>query len=822
MSTAVPEWASPRTMARTYAALYNPLSWGVPVVMHETLWRLVYGDAPVRPRNKSWAHATPGSDVEREFAYTQRRRAAGERATELETQRRIKAIQVAAADATARDNDGGVGGGGGGDTSGAPSGLPLRQLLANERQNLLLTAAPLRHTFPRPPRIVTRDMPTRFFQLQHHDAHLCAIHALNNLANAVLLSPPDLLQAIEQVRPLDTLFASPEELALALLREGVFTVPLLLQMPDVLQLGDEPAGHQMPPLEHCVKLIEDAGGLVIFDGAGATGHYVALVRQPLDQADVGGLATIGPKEWCVFSTNAVVAHGYTIGTALASYMELVDSRDGLLVLLPLSLEPLLTDTERRRSKEADLSGEDSGADQTRCTVLRTLLRRSLSEMRVTESPDRVDIRDIALPRPVAPVALDALVQFVADNRASYFDGTRAVNVASVMAAGSFAEQQIGAYGREIASVIALKRDGSTSGAALRESLLASLRQLRSTMFDCHVLPLLFAMRNSFRQFERLLPGSEWLRFFALCVAPTCLIDALQGSGPESVPRRIDGALCDTLGVLVQVCSNSASPLELLTLCRAQRLPHCDTLLAFVPILEHDVAGGGTLDGSPFIALLRQTLFAMPGESIDYTLLLDYYAPPPNSQTRFGVAARQYMVERAREFCSRVHDTDFSHGLIDHMAFAVSMVDHEAPEAAAAEHRDDQPRFLERLFELGVAEAASRVYGCFWRALDSRLPIVDNCARVPLPRGDSDGAGYDDWAATQPICNSTAALCVVPLSELPPHTGTDSSGGGGANYTALGPGRRTLDAAIAALGFQADEDDDVDDKVLPAHQRRRLN
>lgn len=826
-----PNWAQPRTMTRTYAALYNSLGC-IPTLMDVSLWRIVYGGAAMRPRNESWALAVQGSEIERHFAYTNQRRLVAKREAEGAVRERIGAIQ-ADADHSTRS--------------------VLKSRLASERIELLRAAAPTRHHFQRPPRTTLRAMPARHFEVQLHDAHLCGVHAVNNLANGVLLSPPDLLQAIELVRPLDNLFASPEELAVALLREGVFTVPILLQRDYLRRLSEGDEFDANDSVQHCLDLIDLAGGLVVYDGGGqidrsasTTGHFVTLVRQPkaplpvpgVSQPKLGGLDVIGDHEWCVFSTNSIVAHGYTIADALLAYMSAIRPDDyqgesggcNLLALLPLSLEPLFCDIERRTAgtntrrsaTSAPQSTEQLKRVAAHVSALRSLLRRSLSESTVTESADRDDVRDIAMPRPLTMLGLDAVVAFYDADVAqrNYYNGTGPINVASVIAARMFANDLIGGHGRELFVTLRDHEQQRISAEEARSSLLASMRQLRSAILDVQVLPLLFSMRVSFELFEMVIPGGEWLRLYALYAATTCAIAA----------RTVE-QLDDIINLIIDVCDNHERSLELLERCCAERLPHCDTLLAFVPIVQFELEEH---DRSPdrcrFIALLRQTLFAMPGEAIDFALLVDHYAKPEAAERRFGAAARDYMSARAAELAARIHDVEYARELTDCVAFDVRMIDAGAPEPSmiGVERRDEQPRFLERLFELGVGDAMRGVYGCYTRAPDQRAVIVDNAARVPLPDDDN-------WTATSPFCCPAACLCVLPLSTLPPLgappvnwrldsliAATAATAATSSSFTSAPPHRPPIGARSRVIVSSDEASDDDDVEIVHESSRRRLN
>lgn len=167
-----------------------------------------------------------------------------------------------------------------------------------------------------PPR--TERTRGRLFEVQD-DGYLCGLHALNNVARALVLDPPGLLSAIGTLRPAGdfdrtrdiTLYAQRDELFLAALRRGIVLAPLALSaLEDLDSLRGDASKY---PLRKCVeRLLRDAGGLLVLapgDG-GRGGHWVPLVPSPQD------------GRWLIYSFNKVIVDEPTVGDALRRFLEL--------------------------------------------------------------------------------------------------------------------------------------------------------------------------------------------------------------------------------------------------------------------------------------------------------------------------------------------------------------------------------------------------------------------------------------------------------------------------------------------------------------------
>jgi len=547
MSDAAPQWARPQSMARAYALLYNTLMVrNAPYLMSqmdESVWRLVFGSAACRPRHLSWARARNDNRESRAFVYAERRTTAQQLARQRELRGRI---------ATLRD-------------SADLTGALQERMVERARAELRRVEQPTAERFPRPPRDTHADLVHRSFQVQYHDAYLCGMHSLNNVANSVLLTPPDILQAIELMRSLEPRFAAYEELALAALREGVFLLPVKLTDPSDLNPLDY--SELAPRNKYFLDLLEEAGGMVVYEPGAPPelGHYVSLVYVPeADDPD---------SEWVVYSTERVVARGATAADALDRYVlgvlygaefgrnakyatgdgrerrrrDAAEARRTLrgaqghfVGLLPIALDALVDD-----ATQVNLMSSLDEKRRERVYVLRTLVRRALSQMRVDCGSD------LTLPPPISPGNFDAMCHFFTANRVHsddelHFDGLDVANVASFVTVRFTTDQTINKAMDALARRVLLELDSAAPWSAreARIDALATLVELRSFLRSMPALPLLFAMRDNFGKFSRLLSNRRWFRYFVLQLALTGVIASLRHGGAVApVPTRIVALLC---------------------------------------------------------------------------------------------------------------------------------------------------------------------------------------------------------------------------------------------------------------------------------------
>jgi len=854
MSAEVPKWAEPKAMARTYALLYNTLLvCNAPYMMSqmsEDVWRLVYGSASCRPRHMSWAKARDDNRESRAFVYAERRTTAQQLARQRELRVRI---------ATLRDSV---------DLTGAVQ----ERMVERAREELRRVERPTAERFPRPPRDTHAALANRSFQIQHHDAYLCGMHSLNNVANCVLLSPPDILQTVELMRSLEPRFAAYEELALAALREGIFLMPVKLTDPSDLNPLDY--SESAPRSKYFLDLLEEAGGMVVYQPSAppALGHYVSLVYVPE--------AEDPDSEWVVYSTDHVVARGATAADALDRYILSVlygaqfgkdaeygtgdtrerrrqeaaarcgvrDAQKNFVGLLPIALDALVDD-----STQVSLMADLSDKRRERIYVLRTLVRRALSEMRVQGSGD------LTLPPPISPGNFDAMAQFFAINRVHsddelHFDGLDVANVASFVTVRFTADQTINKAMDALARRALLELDSSAPWSALeaRDDALATLVELRSYMRSMPVLGLFFAMRDNFGKFSRLMSNRRWFRYFVLQLAITGLIETLRAGRGALVPVRIVVLLCfvgfcnlqaagvrlaatpaivrlyarvgelgderhkllplddapPNIGELVRRspatqrgplfsllinCSYDAS-LWLLQAIERARLPQlpCNATLAPLfaigesdrervsqqlpsaqRVAERDDSSIAYDQLSSFVTLLRVTLFALPFEHIDNTVVQKVATAvrsgtPTHTQlvSQMHEAASRFVREATTE---RLMAPERARDLVDALAFDARYTDDER-QADAAEWTGDaearsldsetKPRYTERLAQFGIDEAYRQTFGAFCLSADRRTPITDNVERLPLPRVPGN------WLTARPLVHESVLLACAPLHVLP--------------------------------------------------------
>lgn len=852
MSADVPKWADAKSMARAYALLYNTLLVrNAPYMMaqmDEDVWRLVYGSAACRPRHMSWAKARDDNRESRGFVYAERRVTTQQLARQRELRGRI---------ATLRDSV---------DLTGAVQ----ERMVERAREELRRVEQPNAERFPRPPRETHADLANRSFQIQHHDAYLCGMHSVNNVANRVLLSPPDILQTVELLRSLEPRFAAYEELALAALREGIFLLPVKLTDPSDLNPLDY--SESAPRNKYFLDMLEEAGGMIVYQPSPppALGHYVSLVYVP--EADDGD------SEWVVYSTDRVAARGATAADALDRYILSVlfgarfdkdakygtgdsretrrqqaaaacglrDSQMHFVGLLPIALDALVDDSTQTRMM-ADLSEKQ----RERVYVLRTLVRRALSEMRLEGAGD------LTLPPPISPGSFDTMCQFFAINRVHsddelHFDGLDVANVASFVTVRFTTDQTINSAMDALARRVLLELDSSAPWTApeARADALATLVELRSYLRSLPALGLLFAMRDNFGKFSRLLSNRRWFRYFVLQLAITGVIETLRAGRGALVPTRIVALLCfvgfcnlqaagvrlaatpaivrlyarvgdlgDERAALLPLddappniadlvrrspaaqrgplfsllinCSYDAS-LWLLQASERARLPQmpCNgTLSALFAISERDRdRAAEQLPGaqrvaerddssiaydqlSSFVTLLRVTLFAMPFEHIDNTVVRSSAAAlGPGAPT--GKSLAQQLRESGRRFAhefavDRLTYPERAAELIDALAFDKRYLHATDDQLAwtgddAARLLDDEskPRYTERLTQSGIDEAYRQTFGAFCLSADRRTPITDNVERLPLPRVPGN------WLTTRPLVHESVLLACAPLETLP--------------------------------------------------------
>ena len=826
-------------MNSTYALLYSTLvvcnAPYLPSQMEPELWRLVYGTAAARDRSMSWAYASGDNAEARAFCYTPQNKTREILQQEKTAKARI-ALLRASTDICGDDR---------------------KREVERERYMLDALRRQPNERFQRPPRVTLPEYRGRSFEVQEHDAYLCGMHALNNVANSVLLTPPDLLQAIELCRPLDSRYASWEEMCLAGLREGVFLLPLRLS--DVSDLNPLDETEALPARKFCLELIKRAGGLVVFEPSEsvATGHYVSLIYTRGAEYEAGteqDEEDDQDRDWCVFSMDEVVSNGRTAADALDNYffetMSLgIDKhvvtaakaetqrekrrgmlRDGtacwdplhFVGLLPISLDLLLQDATHGPRLDK------SKADIEWLHILRTVVRRALSEMRVEKTRDG---RDVNMPRPVSPGNFDVMCDFVVANSVDHdaedsdvdektrFDGLDTINAASVMFVRYNVDEEINRAVDELASLILRS---SSENDVLGETRLL-LVQLRSSLLTLPALGLFFAPKDNFDKMTRLVSNRRWLRYLAVVLGCTWLVERIDetaslplqqlalfcftgycsqqtggvklASWPgirdlflslatrrrellplDSVPRNVaQVALEAEVGVRTPLASlllRSSYDLVLWFLNACAPLP--------INLKPFKIVDGSLVDDKSqmfdeqahFIVLLRRSLFNLPFENNDHAQI-DNWMPPQPADTitmpaivdHFIVAACALVAGNLRDCASYIDVLGFDSRFAPRVG--EERVDYLARTAPLA--NDLSVHVLEdnkkpRFVERMMQEGVSSFYARTFGALNIR---ADD--RLPIT-DNLDRLPLPkvpgQWMSTRPYIRKSARLCMAPLHHLP--------------------------------------------------------
>jgi len=343
-----------------------------------------------------------------------------------------------------------------------------------------------------PPRV--ERVRGRAFEVQE-DGYLCGLHALNNVARALVLDPPDLLRAVGTLRPDGdfertrdyTLYAQRAELFLAALRRGVVLAPLsLAALEDLDSLRGAASAF---PRRKCVeRLLRDTGGaLVLAPGdRGAGGHWVPLVPSP--GAD---------GRWLIYSFNEVIVDEPTVGDALRRFLERrggvagASARATLSALQLAGAEYVALVPLHVLGADADDDRADDGA------VARTLAR--LWGRSLLANARLVDGRDIQFVSPLtSPLALHHVCNTLVVGHA--LSGSLFRRLATQFAL----DVELNGAANQLAAQLA-----TGDQAAVR----LALRQLRSLLREARGTGLMLdAERNGG------VPAAAWLRYAALLLA----------------------------------------------------------------------------------------------------------------------------------------------------------------------------------------------------------------------------------------------------------------------------------------------------------------
>jgi hypothetical protein len=340
--------------------------------------------------------------------------------------------------------------------------------------------------FERPERL---DVPEtgRSFETQTRDTFLCGLHAYNNVANSVLMTPPDILRTIELSGPLGSAYASLEDMQLAALRLGTFLMPVrVAERTDLVPLDRRQA---FPEQKCALGLLMAAGGMMLYlpNPGGQLGHFVSLTYNKRRRST--------DWRWSIHSMDRLETRGRTAAATLDNYIVsrvavgLRPKRarrerkrraqfmtqvagDNYVGLLPLSLSlvDVIGDAERRLSVD----------DRVLQVLQRSLLRRSLSELRARVEPSEPGERtryELTAPMPVAPNAIDELCFVISNgmeidtaaNRVtrSVFSGVDATNPASFVLRRHSIDSAINQKMEEFGSGLLLEFDANWTAESLQ-------------------------------------------------------------------------------------------------------------------------------------------------------------------------------------------------------------------------------------------------------------------------------------------------------------------------------------------------------------------
>ena len=500
-------WSFPEDMHRSYAFLFQTID-SLRVQMSPDLWHLVFGAPAPRDRLQPWTETVYYTRRHLQRSETEALRGAQQRLEDL--QRNEIGLDAHALHEVVRRQERAID--------------ILQQTIAQNRVMAF-----------RPPTRTTDRQSNSLFQVQS-DSVYCSVHALNNLARCVIFAPPDMLSAIECTRTLDEHCASPEDVMLMALREGVFL--LLVKLTGVGDADELDA--------ECVfgELLERAGGMIIYQPSRfGMGHYVPLVR-------IRG-------EWMIFSMSDVVVRSssaaealhayilYTNGIARTPHTSAREQRRAhattelpFIGLLPIGLDCLWDGAPDKAPQQLALS-----------IVVRSLLRRALSEWRLQSTAAGALFYDIWTPAPLPPAAINALHDSLACGASASvvtarFTGFELVNPASFLCSRYSVYCELNSAGETLAGAL-IHNNG--------DRVVEALRQLRSYILSVPAIDCLFMPRDAedtgthtpddvgveLRGVyeEALMTNRRWLRLVALAIASNAvlqLIDENDRTGSLSI------------------------------------------------------------------------------------------------------------------------------------------------------------------------------------------------------------------------------------------------------------------------------------------------
>ena len=760
-------WSFPTDMLKSYAYLFDSVA-TLRTQMSEDVWRLVYDSRPWRDRKCAWS---------REAFYTRQRLLQRELAELDAYNERLETLRENAFELSDEE---------------------MQEALRRQEKAIhtLQTTVGQERLMYFPPPSMHIDPATKApFQVQS-DSFFCAVHALNNVARSVLFTPADMLSAIECTRTLDEQCASPEDVQLMALREGV--VLLLVKLTDICDangLASGTAFHQ---------LLLAAGGMVVYQPNGySTGHYVPLVRVN--------------NHWLVYSTNSVVVHASSPDEALHTYIahstNVVQARhetahaarrrayalnqserEPFIGLLPLPLDCLWS--------------ESTQISRAGTILVQSLLRRALSEWRLVPANGGAVQFDLWTAPPISPCAITEIAWVIGDEAGPHrCEGTNRVNVASFISTRHTIQREL----NELAIALQLQKNAN------RDDLLALLRQVRSYLRSTPAIDCLFGVVEPNESYTTsqmaysyaLFSNRRWFRHIALLLATTPLIGELEreervsqetwsfvrlftllchsnlfGSGVPTPPEIIQltsGLSFDGLYKRQLPWHCVPAPLAAqierdgLSFVRSFQSYHASLwLLRALPgpplfnnqpavLAAFELRGYADADRNLFesdraallVRILRTTLFRLPIEAPQDALGEQWAFESDVLASRNMTSARRFVTHcRQAEIAL---DVDELHDIIDVLAFDRHYLDanRERGELVAT---DAQPRILERAARDGFDRMYARSFGRYDTVRDARAPATLNSERISLPQVP------DQWHTARIIA---PILTIASLRSLTP-------------------------------------------------------
>lgn len=578
-------WSFPNDMHQSYAFLFQTVN-TLRVQMSAELWQLVYNRPAARDRAVAWV---------RELVYTRRHMLASERKARDAYEERMLELREneIRLDATTLDE----------------------AIRRQEKAIRTLDMAIARN------RLMSFQPPTKtedahsgsVFEVQS-DGLYCGIHALNNMARSLLFAPPDILSAIECTRTLDERCASPEDLQLMALREGIF----LLQ----LKLTDIDDADQLTGGTFFRQLLERAGALLIYQPSGyGTGHYVPLLRIR--------------DQWLIFSTDAVVVRSDSASDALHTYAALSSKVDVAVGQTARAARVAAVEAGGHRPPfigllplDLDCMWDAKPSTALRGIMTRSLLRRALSEWHLSQATDPAVFFDMWTPTPLSPCAIEELgwvIRYeppvstgdgaVATVRCA---GTETVNPASFIGARHAVYRELNRLAEELIHSIRHKTYSET---------IALLRQLRSYLRAAPALDCLFGTTDNAMAAATddcdvpgvevrgdyayaLMSNRRWLRLVALAIATTAVL--------TQVDSQDSGQLTsETFKIAMLIC------LLCYTNMRGYGVPSSPDLSAAWECMTNDMHWSALLPCDSMPASIRAAHFGRPGGVAEMCLQVLY-------------------------------------------------------------------------------------------------------------------------------------------------------------------------------------------------------